>query len=90
MSKNKNTEDIDFDSLLRRAEVLGHDIKEMESIDTQEAYRRGMIKIKAHKRQHVRYHLIRYAAFLTLPLFFFSLVLSYPISIPRRMCNMPK
>lgn len=77
MDNNKNKGDTDFDSLLRKAEALGHDIKEMESIDAQEAYRRGMAKVRTQQRQQLRNHLMRYAAFLTLPLLLCSLVLSY-------------
>ena len=36
----------ELEILLRKAEALGNDIKEMESIDVQAAYRKSQMKIK--------------------------------------------
>lgn len=57
--------------------ALGEDIKAMEAIDVQAAYRKTRHHIKEKKNRKIRYQLIRYAAFLTLPLFLSSLLLGY-------------
>lgn len=59
------------------ASKLGDDIKEMEAIDTAKAYNITRRKINANKNRQLRNHLMRYAAFLSIPLFVSSLVLGY-------------
>lgn len=68
---------IDSELLLRKAQTLGNDIKEMESIDVLGAYNRAQAKIKMNRRKLLYNRVIRYAAFLTLPLFLSSLILGY-------------
>ena len=65
------------ESLLRKAQALGDDIKEMESIDVLGAYYQAQTKIKTNRRKNMYNQLMRYAAFLTIPLFLSSLVLGY-------------
>ena len=65
------------DSLLRKAQMLGEDIKEMESIDVMRAYQRTQRKIKSNRQKRVYELCMRYAAFLTLPLLISSLALGY-------------
>ena len=73
----ENIENMSQESLLRKAQALGDDIKEMESIDALGAYHQARAKIKESKKQGLYGRLIRYAAFLTLPLLLSSLVLGY-------------
>lgn len=70
-------ENMNPESLLRKAQALGDDIKEMESINVNQAYSRAQMKIKSAKRKQMYHQLMRYAAFLTLPLLLTSLVLGY-------------
>lgn len=70
-------ENMNPESLLRKAQALGDDIKEMESIDALAAYRRGRLKRKENRRKMLYNQWMRYAAFLTLPLLLSSLVLGY-------------
>lgn len=70
-------ENISSESLLRKAQALGDDIKEIESIDVLSAYQRAQVKIKMNRRKLLHNRMMRYAAFLTLPLFLSSLVLGY-------------
>ena len=65
------------ESLLRKAQALGDDIKEMESIDVLGAYYQAQAKLKTNRRKNMYNQLMRYAAFLTIPLFLSSLVLGY-------------
>ena len=65
------------ESLLRKAQALGDDIKEMESIDVLGAYYQAQTTIKTNRRKNMYNQLMRYAAFLTIPLFLSSLVLGY-------------
>ena len=65
------------ESLLRKAQALGEDIKEMESIDVLGAYQQAQTKIKINRRRSMYNQLMRYAAFLTIPLLLSSLVLGY-------------
>lgn len=67
----------DPETLLRRAQALGDDIKEIESIDVSHAYEQARLKIKANRRKQIQYQLSKYAALLTLPLLLTSLVLGY-------------
>lgn len=69
-------EDMNPEYLLRKAQALGDDIKEMESIDVTGAYRQTQSKIRAN-RKNMHLQLMRYAAFLTIPLLLSSLVLGY-------------
>ena len=55
------------ESLLRKAQALGDDIKEMESIDVLGAYYQAQAKIKTNRRKNMYNQLMRYAAFLTIP-----------------------
>ena len=77
MILNENMENLNPESLLRKAQALGDDIKEMEAINVARAYNRAQMKIKSAKRKQVYHQLMRYAAFLTLPLLLTSLVLGY-------------
>ena len=70
-------EKLNPESLIRKAQALGDDIKEMEVVDVVQAYTRARMKIKSARRKQVYYQLMRYAAFLTLPLLLTSLVLGY-------------
>ena len=56
------------ESLLRKAQALGEDIKEMESIDVMGAYQQAQTQIKTNRRRSMYNQLMRYAAFLTIPL----------------------
>ena len=67
----------DLEMSLRKAEALGDDIREMESIDVQAAYRQSQMKIKHQKRLGLYNLLMRCAAFLTIPLLLASLTLGY-------------
>ena len=62
-------ENMSPESLLRKAQALGDDIKEMESIDVLGAYYQAQTKIKTNRRKNMYNQLMRYAAFLTIPLF---------------------
>ena len=44
-------ENMNPESLLRKAQALGDDIKEMESIDVMGAYRQTQAKIKTNRRK---------------------------------------
>jgi ferric-dicitrate binding protein FerR (iron transport regulator) len=68
---------LDPELLLRKAQALGDDIKEMESIDALKAYERARLKIRADHRKQMYNQLSKYAAFLTLPLLLTSLILGY-------------
>lgn len=70
-------ENLDEAYLLRKAQALGKDIKEMESIDVEKAYRRVQRQIRNDRRRLVLDRLMRCAAFLTLPLLLASLALGY-------------
>lgn len=65
------------ESLLRKAQALGDDIKEMESIDVLGAYCQAQGRIKANRKKSLYNQLMRCAAFLTLPLLLSSLILGY-------------
>ena len=67
----------ELEILLRKAEALGNDIKEMELIDVQAAYRKSQMKIKRQNNQRLYNLLVRCAAFLTIPLLLASLGLGY-------------
>lgn len=77
MILNENMENLNPESLLRKAQALGDDIKEMEAINVARAYNQAQMKIKSAKRKQVYHQMMRYAAFLTLPLLLTSLVLGY-------------
>ena len=66
-------ENMSPESLLRKAQALGDDIKEMESIDVLGAYYQAQTKIKTNRRKNMYNQLMRYAAFLTIPLFLSSI-----------------
>ena len=72
MDNNKELE-----ILFRKAKALGNDIKEMESFDALAAYRQSQIKIRNQRRKRLYNQLMRYAAFLTMPLLLISLTLGY-------------
>lgn len=63
--------------LLQLSLVLGEDIKEMEAIDVSAAYSRTRKQIRETRNKRIGSQLMRYAAFLTLPLLLSSLVLGY-------------
>lgn len=68
---------MNLESLLRKAQALGDDIREMESIDVLGAYRQTQLRIKTNRKRCVYNQLMNYAAFLTIPLLFSSLILGY-------------
>lgn len=70
-------ENMNAESLLVRAKALGSDIREMEAIDVMDAYKRALNKIEKRQKRNVYQHLMRYAAFLTIPLLLSSLILGY-------------
>ena len=73
----ENMENMNLESLLCKAQALGDDIKEMESIDALSAYCQTQARIKVNRRKSMYNKLIRYAAFLTIPLLLSSLILGY-------------
>ena len=71
-------ENMSPESLLRKAQALGEDIREMESVNVWDAYHRAQARIKRVERKKTVYvRLMRYAALLSIPLFVSSLVLGY-------------
>lgn len=70
-------ENMNPESLLRKAQALGDDIKEMESIDVLGAYCQTHARIKANRKKSMYNQLMRYAAFLTIPLLLSSLIFGY-------------
>lgn len=72
-------ENMSPESLLRKAQALGDDIKEMESIDVLGAYYQAQTKIKTNRRKNMYNQLMRYAAFLTY--LYFSLLWFWDIYI---------
>lgn len=70
-------ENMNPESLLRKAQALGEDIKEMESVNVSDAYRTAKAKVRTNRRKNMYNHLMRYAAFLTIPLLLSSLILGY-------------
>lgn len=77
MILKENMENMDPESLLRKAHALGNDIKEMESIDVARAYQRTQKILKANRKKQMYNQMMRYAAFLAVPLLLTSLVLGY-------------
>lgn len=77
-------ENMSPESLLRKAQALGDDIKEMESIDVLGAYYQAQTKIKTNRRKNMYNQLMRYAAFLTIPLFLSSLVWDIYILVEQK------
>ena len=65
------------ESLLLKAQALGDDIKEMEAINVPSAYRKAQIKIKNKRKEEAYNLLMRYAAFLAIPLLLATLTLGY-------------
>lgn len=61
----------------RNALALGDDIKAMEAIDAKAAYRKTRDDIRRRKNDQFKHWLMRYAAFLALPLLISSLLLGY-------------
>ena len=71
-------ENMSPESLLRKAQALEDDIREMESIDILAAYHKAQSDInKAERKKVVCSQLMRYAALLAIPLLMTSLVLGY-------------
>ena len=66
-------EKLDSDLLFRKAQALGDDIREMESIDVAKAFERTQQLIRKSGVGRMYDSLMRYAAFLTLPLLMISL-----------------
>lgn len=77
-------ENMSPESLLRKAQALGDDIKEMESIDVLGAYYQAQTTIKTNRRKNMYNQLMRYAAFLTIPLFLSSLVWDIYILVEQK------
>jgi transmembrane sensor len=74
----ENMENMSPESLLRKAQALEDDIREMESIDILAAYHKAQSDInKAERKKVVCSQLMRYAALLAIPLLMTSLVLGY-------------
>ena len=69
-------EKLDSDLLFRKAQALGDDIREMESIDVAKAFERTQQLIRKKRGRQMYDSLMRYAAFLTLPLLMISLTKS--------------
>jgi transmembrane sensor len=65
------------ESLLRKAQALGDDIKEMEAINVPAAYRKAQLKIRNKRKAEAYNLLMRYAAFLAIPLLLATLTLGY-------------
>jgi transmembrane sensor len=65
------------DALLERANALGRDIRKIEAVDMDQAYRQTMEKISRNNRHLFMRRLTRYAAILTLPLLLATLYLGY-------------
>jgi len=70
-------ENMNPESLLRKAHALGEDIKEIESVNVLDAYRTAKAKVRTNRRKNMYNQLMRYAAFLTIPLLLSSLILGY-------------
>ena len=70
-------EKLDSDLLFRKAQALGDDIREMESIDVAKAFEWTQQLIRKKRGRQMYDSLMRYAAFLTLPLLMISLTLGY-------------
>ena len=70
-------EKLDSDLLFRKAQALGDDIREMESIDVAKAFERTQQLIRKKRGRQMYDSLMRYAAFLTLPLLMISLTLGW-------------
>lgn len=70
-------ENLEIGRLLRKAQVLADDIRLVESVDTDRAFRSVQQKVQATCRRQHRELLMRYAAMLTLPLLLTSLVFGY-------------
>ena len=62
---------------LQNALALGDDIKAMEAIDVEAAYQRTRKDIRKKRNRQIGTWLVKYAAFLTLPLFLSSVILGY-------------
>jgi transmembrane sensor len=75
--ENIHFENQDPNSLLRKAQALGKDIKKIESIDLSDAYELTQKKIHSNHRVKFMGQIMRYAAFLTLPLLLSTIYLCY-------------
>lgn len=62
---------------LRMSIELFEDIREMETIDVEKAFQRTQRKIGSERKLRLQRQVMRYAAFLTLPLLIATLVLGY-------------
>lgn len=69
--------ELDSETLLEKAQALGNDIKELESIDSFRAYNVAKKKIVYNRRKLLYATVMKYAAFLTLPLLLTSVALGY-------------
>ena len=67
----------DIELLLKQAQALAEDIQELESIDVAKGYGYTRQRIAQRKRQTLQTRLMRYVAFLSLPLLLTSLTLGY-------------
>lgn len=67
----------DIELLLKQAQALAKDIQELESIDVAKGYGYTRQRIAQRKRQTLQTRLMRYVAFLSLPLLLTSLTLGY-------------
>lgn len=69
--------ELDSETLFKKAQALGNDIKELESIDSGKAYAKAKKAIVYNHRRLLYATVVKYAAFLTLPLLLTSIVLGY-------------
>ncbi|WP_298044324.1 FecR family protein [uncultured Bacteroides sp.] len=70
-------ENKDWEVSFRKAQALGDDIRELESIDVLASYQQSKVKIRSLKRMKLYNQLMRYAAFLSVPLLLTSLLFGY-------------
>lgn len=70
-------ENLEIGRLLRKAQVLADDIRLMESVDADRAFRRVQQKARTVRSRQRREQLMRYAAMFTLPLLLTSLAFGY-------------
>jgi transmembrane sensor len=69
--------DNEYDSLLGRAEALGKDIKKIESINIDDAYKLTMGKVRTEHKKRIMFNVMRYAAILAIPLLIATLYFGY-------------
>lgn len=73
------------DHLLRQAKALADDLKEIDTIDVDAAYRKTRHQIRINKRHSLFMAVQRYAALFALPLLLSSLLLGYLYFRPQQV-----